>query len=562
MIESKTNKNLDLMIDNKSNKITNKVYSALDILILLFLIICLFLFVIYPVYSVIKSSFLIDGKITFDVYNNLFKNNSRLFLNSIHVATLTTIISTSISIIVSIHITFSGGKIRKALLLLLMLTMISPPFVSSLSYITLFGRRGLITHRLLGLTLSTYGWQGIVSMQSLSSASLSSMLLVGTINGINKDIINSSLDLGATTSYTIRKIILPLMKPGIMAVALLTFVRSLSDFGTPIIIGGSFNVLATQAYFNVIAYSNMPLASAISVLIFIPAIIIFYAYRMMLDDREQFSQTNVSNDIFTENIKVSGALWRTIQIIAGLFLLAMALQYMSIFLSAITKYKAGKMYFTMEHIKNLKRFVGSSLFRSIRYAFIAGIVGSMLGFLMSYYVEIRKVPGSRILDFISTIPSIVPGVFFGIGYILAFNDKPLALTGTSAIVILNILFRLLPANTKNSNAVIAQIDSQVEEAGKDLGAHNIFILKDIILPMTKPAFAVNFINNFKFTMTTIGSIIFLIYPGKKLATFEMFEAIQGAQYNLGAAIACAIIIITLLVSVGSSKLIMRWEDVR
>lgn len=242
--------------------------------------------------------------------------------------------------------------------------------------------------------------------------------------------------------------------------------------------------------------------------------------------------------------------------------MAMALQYMSIFLSAITKYKAGKMYFTMEHIKNLKRFVGSSLFRSIRYAFIAGIVGSMLGFLMSYYVEIRKVPGSRILDFISTIPSIVPGVFFGIGYILAFNDKPLALTGTSAIVILNILFRLLPANTKNSNAIIAQIDSQVEEAGKDLGAHNIFILKDIILPMTKPAFAVNFINNFKFTMTTIGSIIFLIYPGKKLATFEMFEAIQGAQYNLGAAIACAIIIITLLVSVGSSKLIMRWEDVR
>ena len=132
MIESKTNKNIDLMIDNKINKTTNKIYSAIDILILLFLIICLFLFVIYPVYSVIKSSFLIDGKITFDVYNNLFKNNSKLFLNSIYVATLTTIISTSISIIVSIHITFSSGKVRKALLLLLMLTMISPPFVSPL----------------------------------------------------------------------------------------------------------------------------------------------------------------------------------------------------------------------------------------------------------------------------------------------------------------------------------------------------------------------------------------------------------------------------------------------
>lgn len=549
------------MVYNKINKNINKVYDFIDILILLFLIICLLLFIVYPVYSVFKSSFLVDEKITLNIYNNLFKNNSKLFFNSIFVATLTTVISTLISIIISIYIAFSSSKVRKILLFLLMLTMISPPFVSSLSYIILFGRRGFITHKLLGLTLSTYGWQGIVSMQSLNSASLNSMLLVGTINGIDKDIINSSLDLGASTSYTIRKIIFPLMKPGIMAVSLLTFVRSLSDFGTPMIIGGPFNVLATQAYLNVIAYSNMPLASAISVLIFIPAIIAFYIYRITLDDREQFSQKNVSKDIFAENIKVSGILWRGIQFIACLFLLAMILQYISIFLSAITKYKSGKMYFTLEHIKNLKKFVGKSLFRSIRYAFIAGIVGSMLGFLMSYYVEIRRVTASKILDFISTIPSIVPGVFFGIGYILAFNYKPLALTGTSAIVILNILFRLLPTNTKNSNAIVSQIDSQVEKAGKDLGAHNIFILKDIILPMSKPAFIVNFINNFKSTMTTIGSIIFLIYPGKKLATFEMFEAIQGGNYGLGAAIACTIIVITLSISITSSKIIMRWGNV-
>ena len=106
-------------------------------------------------------------------------------------------------------------------------------------------------------------------MQSLSSSSMNAFILTGIINRIDKDIIKSSLDLGANTSYTIRKIILPMMKPGILNVALLTFVRSLSDFGTPMTIGGAFNVLATQAYLNVIAYSKMELAAAICVLILI-----------------------------------------------------------------------------------------------------------------------------------------------------------------------------------------------------------------------------------------------------------------------------------------------------
>src|SRR5690606_5676070 len=104
-------------------------------------------------------------------------------------------------------------------------TMISPPFLSFLAYIMLFGRRGFITHDILGLTLNTYGWQGIVLMQSLSSSSMNAFILTGIINRIDKDIIKSSLDLGANTSYTIRKIILPMMKPGILNVALLTFVR-------------------------------------------------------------------------------------------------------------------------------------------------------------------------------------------------------------------------------------------------------------------------------------------------------------------------------------------------
>ncbi|NFL50488.1 ABC transporter permease subunit, partial [Clostridium botulinum] len=90
----------------------------------------------------------------------------------------------------------------------------------------------------------------------------------------------------------------------------------------------------------------------------------------------------------------------------------------------------------------------------------------------------------------------------------------------------------------------------------DLGAPNIFIVKDIILPMLKPAFLVGFINNFTSTMTTIGAIIFLIYPGQKVATVEMFDAIQSGEYGVGSAMASLIIITTLIINILFTKLII------
>lgn len=547
-------------------KSKNTAYRLVDYLIIISLIILLFVFIVLPIYHVIKTSFIIDGKLTLDVYRNLFGNNSKLIKNSLFVATLTTIISTIISIIVSIYVSFSSGKVRKILISILMLTMISPPFLSSLAYIKLFGRRGFITHGLLGLTLNTYGWQGIVSMQSLSATSMNSFILIGTINGINKDIIKSSLDLGASISYTIRKIVLPMMKPGILNICMLTFIRSLSDFGTPMTIGGPFNVLATHAYLNVIAYSNIELAAAICILIFIPSGIAFTLYRFFSRKNNLYVQRNTSNDLLEKNededIKVSGPMWRFIQIVAVLFLATMIIQYITIFITSITEYKYGEMYFTLDHIIHMKNYIGDSFIRSIAYGFITGICGGILSFLVSYYVEIRKIKGHRLLDFTVTLPSIIPGVFMGIGYILAFNNKPLELTGTSAIVILNIVFRQLPSNTKVYNSSLSQIGQQVSNAGKDLGAPNIYILKDIMFPMSKSAFMTNFVNNFKNTMTTVGSIIFLVYPGKKLATLEMFSAIRDGNYGVGAAASCTIIIITLTINMLVSKLIMRWGDVR
>ncbi|SHH96203.1 iron(III) transport system permease protein [Clostridium collagenovorans DSM 3089] len=520
-------------------------------------VVLILIFILWPIFSVIKESFLPSGTLSLDTYKNLLSNNKRIINNSIFVGVLTTIFSTILSVFISIYTSFSNSKIKKILILILMITMISPPFVSSLAYINLFGRRGFITHHLLKLTLNPYGWVGIVIMQTISNVSLNSLLLTGIIEGVDKNLLMASQDLGSSPSYAIRKVLVPVMVPGIVVCALLTFIRSLSDFGTPMVIGGSFDVLATEVYMKIIASSDLPMASAMSVLILIPSLVAFLVYRVYM---KNFNLKLSGNNKITSSdaeFKLKGFLNVALSSVTIFYIVVMLLQYLSIFISSISKYSYGKFMFTAEHYVKLNNYSADCFVRSVVYSLITGVLGSILGMIIAYFTERRNIKGMKTVDFISTLPYIIPGIFFGIGYILAFNDPPLELTGTVAIVVLNCIFKQMPMTTKASSAVISQINGDIEHAARDLGAKNIYVIKDIIIPNLKTAFVVGFINNFTATMTTVGAIIFLVYPGQKVATLEMFDAIQTGNYGVGAAIATIIILITLIVNLVVSKLILR-----
>jgi len=546
---------------NKKNKrisiLDIHFYNTIDYIILGLISISVLIFILWPILCVIKSSLFIDGDFTLELYNKLFTNNNKLLYNSVFVATLSATLSTILSVAIALKISFMTGKKKLILMGILMVTMISPPFVSSLAYIQLFGRRGLITYRLLKLSLNPYGWHGIVAMQSLSFASLNALLLIGIISKLDMSLVQSSLDLGSSPSYALRKIIIPLIKPAILVCFLLSFVRSLSDFGTPMTIGGGFNVLATEIYMQIIGYGNLELAAAMNVIILIPALIIFIVYRKLMKKYNILSKgtsNKASSSDYTFILK--GIINWGITLICGVFFTMMILQYLTIFISGITKFSYGKIQFTLDHFKYLKLYSVTSFVRSIVYGIIVGIVGTIIGILLSYYTERRKIKGMEALDFIGTLPYIIPGTFFGIGYILAFNNPPLMLTGTAAIVIINCIFKQLPMTTKTSSAALSQININLEEAGRDLGAGKFHIIKDIIFPNLKNAFVVGFINNFTTSMTTIGAIIFLIHPGKKIATLALFDAINSGEYGVGSLIATIIIVITMIVNLGISRIIL------
>lgn len=189
-----------------------------------------------------------------------------------------------------------------------------------------------------------------------------------------------------------------------------------------------------------------------------------------------------------------------------------------------------------------------SLIRSVWYALLVGLFGTLSGMLFTYYPERRKIKFGGFYDFMAILPYLLPGTCFGIGYILAFNNGPIKLTGTAAIIIINMIFKQLPTVTKMSSAALSQQSVKVEEAGRDLGSGPFHVMKDIVFPNLKGTFATGFIYNFTSAMTTAGAVLFLISAKHKVAVYMLFDAINSGEYGVASLISSMIILITLLVS--------------
>ncbi|MEG0817470.1 ABC transporter permease [Cetobacterium sp.] len=491
------------------------------------------------------------------MYEGIFSENYILFKNTMFTSIISSIGATFIGSCIAFYIVFSNSWSGKALYNFLLITMVSPPFVFGLSFITLFGRRGLITYRLLGLKINPYGWEGIVILQIIGELSFAAFLLVESFKRIDGRLIDASRSLGASQWETIKRIVLPFSFTGIIGVFFILFTKNLADFGTPIIIGGNYSTLATEAYLTVIGRGDLSKASAMTTLLLFPALLLFYCYRKNLEKSNTLYSSSKGGENLNFSLSPPLLLNIFLTIVSTAFIVIMFLQYASIFLSGFYNYTINGFQFTIEYFEMFKLGKYTTFIRSIYYSIIAGTVSAVIGITISYFTERKDMKTMKFIEFIASLPYIIPGTFFGLGYILAFNSFPFSLTGTATIVILNCIFRQVSIGSKAGNSLFSKIDKNLEKAAQDLGAPKIRVISDIVFPLVKPAFMVAFINGFTTTMTTTGAIIFLISPGASVATVEMFNTIRDGDYGLASIIAIFIIIVTFLINIIAIKFIEK-----
>ena len=246
------------MAKNQSAALDRKKLMADPILMttIVVLIAFLTLFILYPLAILLVDSFVGDGGFSFNVFKRIFAmpTFTHAITNTLKVGFLVGILSTLVGLLfayVEVYVKmdkFVGGLFK----VVSMLPVVSPPFVLSLSMIMLFGKAGIITRFLLKIyDNSVYGFWGIAVVQTLTFFPVCYMMLKGLLKNIDPSLEEASRDMGASRWKVFTSVTLPLMLPGLGNAFLVTFIESIADFANPMIIGGSYDTLATTIYLQI-----------------------------------------------------------------------------------------------------------------------------------------------------------------------------------------------------------------------------------------------------------------------------------------------------------------------
>lgn len=482
---------------------------------------------------------------------DVLAQNARVLSNSAFVGLLTSLLSCALALAVALVLTFGPVRWARVVEALVTVSMMSPPFVASLAYIELFGRRGLVTHGLLGLSVSPYGWWGVVLMQSLFFAAINVILIRSVLERVDRSAVQAALDLGAPMGRVFLDVIVPLLRPALAVCLLLTFVRSISDYATPVVIGGKFETIATQIYVRVVGYSDLGGAAALNLVLFCVASIAFAAYRRLSEAGGMTSGslgTSLRPAPGEAGFRLRGVLGALCHVACAAFVVFLAVLYATIVHAAFTKGMGWSAPFTLDNLEHLVEYNMDTIGRSVAYSLLSALLSTGLGLLAAYYAHRRRLVGSAVLDFLTTLPYAIPGLCLGLGYVLAFNRPPLELVGTAAIIVCVLASKEIAISTRAFTAALAQVPPELDMAARDLGAPAPSVLAGVLLPNLREAIGVSLVNGFSSSMVAYAAVLFLTAPGHKTAIFELFDALSGGKYGDAAMISLALIAITTTVN--------------
>lgn len=468
--------------------------------------------------------------------------------NSILLALVVGVISTALGFLFALLAERSRLPTRRLFGPVSILPIITPPFVLGLAIIYLFGRRGYVTHELLGLnTTIFFGPLGVGLAQVMAYAPIAFLILQGVVRQLDVALEEAAETLGANRWHILRTVIWPLARPGVANAFLLVAIESLADFGNPIVVGGGKPYLATEVFYALIGRYNPNEAAVFGVALLTMTLTIFLVQQRWVGKASYVTVTGRPSQGATRALPP--VLDYAVNGVFVLWVLMIVVLYGSVAVGSVSKLWGFDYTFTLEHFKGLSP-TGWQVFRTTAWlAAIAAIPSTIVGFMIAYLVTRFSFPGKDALEFTSMLSFATPGTVMGIGYILAFNQGALLLTGTELIIVLAFVFRNMPVALRAGVASIHQIDRSLEEASTMLRAGSPTTLRRIVLPLVRAAILSGLVFSFVRAMTAISQVIFLVTPKTNLATNLIMSYINYGTVSLGAALSWVLVVFMALVIV-------------
>lgn len=492
--------------------------------------------------------------------------------NSLFFATLGTILTTALAFAISYGINRGGIPMPNLVRYLTLIPLVSPPVIIATAAVLLFGRNGVVTRGLLDSTLgwidaettNLYGIGGVVVAQVLSHLPPAFIIMDNVLSKHDGRVEEAAAVQGASPWQIFWHVTLPLAQPGIIRSLILSFILIMTDFGNPLVIGKDIPVLAGILYDEIIGFQNTQLSAALAVWLIVPAMCI-YLILERIGRRKRFSTGNAAGGPpelpmpLPARIGLTMVAWSNIGMVLALYGAIVAGSFVRLW--GVDNTFTINWYTAAEAMPGfVSEWIGVELvWTSLGVASLAAPVGGFLAVALAYLIERVRPAGRNVLNFVAMLPAILPGVIFGVGYIVAFNFpfgvKELALTGTRAILVINILFGNIFVGVLAGRAALQRLDASVDEAAEILGASLTQRFLRVVLPMMRHAALLGTFYVFVHGLTTLSAVVFLVSPGNFLASVAIFETASNSNYG----VACAMSV-TILLIVFAVMAVMWWFE--
>ena len=506
---------------------------------------------IYPLFNIFKASFIHNetGALSLSNYQKFFSKPyyTGAILNSL----LVSFGGTLGALIFGIPLAFFTSRYKiwgKTLLsTLAVLSLLSPPFIGAYSWIMMLGNKGFLRVFFLSLGIklpSIFGPGGIILVYTLQYYPFVFLLTSGALTTVDRSLEEAAENLGASAWKKFFRATLPLVLPSVSAGALIAFMMSLANFGTPMLLGRRFRVLPTLAYnlFTSEVGENPGLASTVSILLILVSTLVLFFQRYAAT-RRKYSGMLLNRQI-------------VMQLQGGKNILAHFVCYLIVFISTLPL--AVVMIFSFRKTKgpvfqpgfglqsyqkvfhDVPKAITNSLLFSTTAVILIVIVGTLLGFVLSRKSNLP----AKFLDPLLMIPYIVPGTVLGIGFIVAFNRKPIYLVGTSTIIILSYFIRRLPYSVRSSASILKQIDPSLEEAGINLGSPPGRTFRKVTLPLMLPGIVSGAIMSWVTAINELSSSIVLYVGSTMTMPVRIYLSVLDGLFGTSSALATILLLAT------------------
>ncbi len=520
-------------------------------------------FLIYPFCTLITRSFFstkVDG-FTFENYIRFF--TKKYYYSALGRSIFVSVVTTITTLVVGVPIAYVMSRYnvwgKQFIHIFIIMSLMSPPFIGAYSWIMLFGRSGLVTNMFsqFGIHLpSIYGKLGIILVFTFKLFPYVYLYTSGAMGSIDSSLEEAAENLGSNKLRRLWTITLPVVLPSIAAGAIMVFMTSLADFGTPMLIGEGYMVLPVLVYNEYMSEigGNAHLASALSV------VVVFCSTTVLLVQKHFVTKKNYvmtamrpPKEEELHGVKRFLATF-PVMLVTFIGILPQIVVIVSSFIkSDFTGFKKG---FSLGSYITIFNRLWTNIRNTFVFSTIAIIFIIIIGMLISYIVVRQKGFAGQLMDLLIMFPFVIPGAVLGISLIVAFNKEPVIHTGTAVIMIIAFVVRKLPYTVRSGSAFLQQMDPSVEEASISLGVSPMQTFIKVTARLMAPGVLSGAILSWITCINELSSSVMLY--GGKTSTISVAIYTEVVRNSFGTAAALASIltvstVISLLIFLKVSK---------